>query len=158
MGGTFYYREKIARNQLRGMAYKVGSGTQPQETSLLLQQWSNTFENAKSGLLFQGDEVFGELKAYYPNTPGYETIAPVDRPEVGWNIFSPIWSKSRPILYFKNGDETIWRASVVDKTLIKIVSASDRFVIKNPTPVDLNGREAVVYLEDYILKIAIAPE
>ncbi|MFJ4193579.1 lysozyme inhibitor LprI family protein [Pseudomonas sp. NPDC089534] len=158
MGGTFYYREKIARNQLRGMAYKVGSGTQPQETSLLLQQWSNTFENAKSGLLFQGDEVFGELKAYYPNTPGYETIAPVDRPEVGWNIFSPIWSKSRPVLYFKNGDETIWRADVVDKTLTKIVSASDQLVIKNPTPVDLNGREAIVYLEDYILKIAVAPE
>lgn len=63
-------------------------------------------------------------------------------------MFSPIWSKTFLVLYSKTGDERIWRAGVVEKTLTKIVSAGDRQVVKSPTPVVMKGREAVVYLED----------
>lgn len=158
LDGSFYYRHQIARNQQKGMVYKLGSDAQPTESSLLFQQWSNTTEHAIGGVLFGSTEMFGPVQAYYSHTPAYETVAPIDKPEAGWNISSPIWSKSRPIFYFKNGDETIWRANMLDKTLTKIVSAGDQERIQNPTPIEINGREAIVYLEGYILKIAIAPD
>ncbi|MDI3400993.1 hypothetical protein QLG12_22480 [Pseudomonas sp. V88_4] len=156
LDGSFYYRQQLSKNQLRGMAYKFGSRLPPVESSLLFQQWSNTDENAVSGLTFGWGGDYGKLQAYYSHTKGYETIAPVDRPEVGWNIYSPIWSKTRPTFYFKNGTNTIWRANVSDKTLTKVVAASDDGMIYNPTPVDINGREAVVYLNGYTLKMAIS--
>ncbi|MGE1174216.1 lysozyme inhibitor LprI family protein [Pseudomonas sp. BW7P1] len=156
LDGAFYYRQQLSKNQLRGMVYKLGSKLPPAESSLLFQQWPNTDENAVSGLTFGWGGDYGKLQAYYSHTKGYETIAPVGRPEVGWNIYSPIWSKSRPTFYFKNGNETIWRANVADKTLTKIAMASDGGMINNPTPVDINGREAVVYLNGYTLKMAIS--
>ncbi|MCU1749387.1 lysozyme inhibitor LprI family protein [Pseudomonas sp. 6D_7.1_Bac1] len=156
--GAFYYRQQITKNLIKGMVYKLGSSAEPAESSLLFQQWSNTNENARGGLLFSGSDMFSQLKIYYSHTPGFEIVAPTNMPAIGWNIFNPIWSKPRPVFYFKNGDETIWRANVVDKTLAKIVDANDHAVIQNPTPVEVNGREAIVYLEGSMLKIAIAPD
>jgi len=158
LDGSFYYRQQISKNQLRGMVYKLGSKLPPAESSLLFQQWPNTDENAVSGLTFGWGGEYGKLQAYYSHTPGYETIAPVGQPEVGCNIYNPIWSKSRAVFYFKNGDETIWGANVDDKTLTKIAAASDKDIVQNPTPIDINGREAVVYLDGYTLKMAIAPD
>jgi len=156
LDGAFYYRQQLSKNQLRGMVYKLGSKLPPVESSLLFQQWPNTDENAVSGLTFGWGGDYGKLQAYYSHTSGYETIAPVERSGAAWNIYSPIWSKSRPTFYFKNGNETIWRANVADKTLTKIATASDGGMINNPTPVDINGREAVVYLNGYIMKMAIS--
>jgi hypothetical protein len=158
LDGSFYYRQQISKNQLQGMVYKLGSKLPPAESSLLFQQWPNADENAVSGLTFGWGGEYGKLQAYYSHTPGYETVAPVGQPEVGWNIYNPIWSKSRPVFYFKNGDETIWRANVADKTLTKIAAASDKDMVQNPTPIDINGREAVVFLDGYTLKMAIAPD
>ncbi|ULN81163.1 hypothetical protein HXW87_03000 [Pseudomonas sp. Y5-11] len=158
LDGSFYYRQQLSKNQLRGMVYKLGSKLPPVESSLLFQQWPNTNENAVSGLTFGWGGEYGKLQAYYSHTPGYETIAPVGRPDAGWNIYNPIWSKSRPTFYFKNGDETVWRANVADKTLTKIAKASDEGMIQNPTPIDINGREAIVYLNGSTLKMAISLE
>ncbi|PHH44076.1 hypothetical protein CRX57_15420 [Pseudomonas putida] len=158
LDGAFFYRQQLSKNQLRGMVYKLGSKSPPLESSLLFQQWPNTDENAVSGLTFGWGGDYGKLQAYYSHTLGYETIAQAGRPEAGWNIYAPIWSKSRPTFYFKNGDETIWRANVADKTLTKIAKASDEGMIQNPTPVDINGREAIVYLNGSTLKMAISLE
>lgn len=158
LDGSFYYREQITRKQQKGMVYKLGSNAQPKETSLLIQQWSNSTDHAIGGLLFGTVEMFGPIKAYYSHSSGEETIAPVNTPGNDWCIYTPIWSKSRPVFYFKNGSRTIWRANILDKTLTKIVSGTDEDLIQNPTPVELNGREAVVYLHGYLLKIAIAPD
>ncbi|WP_448725588.1 lysozyme inhibitor LprI family protein [Pseudomonas farris] len=158
LNGSFYYREQITRNQQKGMVYKLGSNLQPKETSLLIQQWSNSTEHAIGGVLFGTIEMFGPIKAYYSHSSGEETIAPVNTPGNDWYIYSPIWSKSRPIFYFKNGSIAIWRANILDKTLTKIVSGDGEDFIQNPTPVDINGREAIVYLHGPLLKIAIAPD
>ncbi|MGL6242864.1 MAG: lysozyme inhibitor LprI family protein [Pseudomonas sp.] len=158
LNGSFYYREQITRNQQKGMVYKLGSNSQSKETSLLIRQWSNSTEHAIGGVLFGSIEMFGPIKAYYSHSSGEETVAPVNTPGNDWYIHSPIWSKSRPIFYFKNGSITIWRANILDKTLTKIVSGDGEDLIQNPTPVDINGREAIVYLHGPLLKIAIAPD
>ncbi|MGE8147130.1 lysozyme inhibitor LprI family protein [Pseudomonas frederiksbergensis] len=158
LDGSFYYREQITRNQQKGMVYKLGSNSQPKETSSLIQQWSNSNEHAIGGVMFGSIEMFGPIKAYYSHSTGEETIAPANTPGNDWYIYSPIWSKSRPVFYFKNGSITIWRANILDKTLTKVVSGDGEDLIQNPTPVDINGREAVVYLHGPNLKIAIAPD
>ncbi|WP_429530037.1 lysozyme inhibitor LprI family protein [Pseudomonas frederiksbergensis] len=158
LDGSFYYREQITNKQQKGMVYKLGSNAQPKESSLLIQQWSNSTDHAIGGVMFGTIEMFGPIKAYYSHSTGEETIAPANTPGNDWYIYSPIWSTSRPVFYFKNGSITIWRANILDKTLTKVVSGDGEDLIQNPTPVDINGREAVVYLHGPNLKIAIAPD
>ncbi|MCV4274406.1 hypothetical protein OH710_17340 [Pseudomonas capsici] len=156
LSGVFYYRSQVARNQFISMAYKLGSRMPPTESSTIFQGASNTTENEKGSLFFSRGSSYDKLKIYYSHIDKAEFIASPNDPKHDWNIFVPVWSKPRPILYFKNG-ESIWRANIVDKTLFKISQAEDDGRIKSPMPIEINGREAILYLENDHLKVAIPP-
>ncbi|MBX8547856.1 hypothetical protein K5D53_24830 [Pseudomonas cichorii] len=156
LSGVFYYRIKVAPNHFISMSYKLGSRLPPTESSTLFQGASNTTENQKGSLFFSRSSSYNKMEIYHPHIDKSEFIASPNDPEHDWNIFIPVWSKPRPILYFKNG-ESIWRANIVDKTLFKISQAEDDGRIKSPMPIEINGREAVLYLENDGLKVAISP-
>lgn len=154
---AFYYRQKISNNQLRGMTYKLGSKQRPEQTSLLFQQWSNTIEYEKGTILLSPDTGFRDLKIFYPTQGKYEQVTPIVETSQAWNVYTPIWSKSRPIFYFKNAD-SIWRTNMSTKTLTRIASEDNEGSLASPMPVELNGREALIYLEGSTLNVAISKE
>lgn len=61
------------------------------------------------------------------------------------------------MLYFDNNGARacIWRADLNTKVLTKIVPEHEAVSAR---PVEINGREAVVYLENNQLKFAITPD
>lgn len=154
---AFYYRQKISNNQLRGMSYKLGSKQRPEQTSLLFQQWSNTVENEKGTILLGAETGFSDLKIFYPTQGQYEQVTPKIEGSKIWNITTPIWSKSRPIVYFKS-EHSIQRANMTNKTLTKIAAEDNQGSFSSPMPVELNGREALIYLEGSTLNVAISKE
>lgn len=158
LDGTFYYRQRVARDELKSMAYRLGSNTPPQESSRLFQQVSNTLEHQKAVLLFTRDNSYSQLGAFHVGANKTEIIVPPNEPGTDWSIYNPTWSKQRPVVYFLNGPGDIWRADLVDKTLKSVVKADREARIRSVMPVEINGREAILYMEDSLLKIAIAPD
>lgn len=158
LDGTFYYRQRVARNELKSMAYRLGSNTPPQESSRLFQQVSNTLEYQKAVLLFTRDNSYSQLGAFHVGANKTEIIVPPNEPGTDWSIYNPTWSKQRPVVYFLNGPGDIWRADLVGKTLKSVVQADREGRIKSVMPVEINGRESILYMEDSLLKIAIAPD
>lgn len=158
LDGTFYYRQRVARNELKSMAYRLGSNTAPQESSRLFQQVSNTLEHEKGSLLFTRDNAYSQLGVFLAKPNKTEMIVPPNEPGNHWSIYNPTWSKQRPVVYFLNGPGDAWRADLASKTLVKIVQADREGRIRSPMPIEINGREAILYLEDSLLTIAIAPD
>lgn len=158
LDGTFYYRQRVARNELKGMAYRLGSNTPPQESSRLFQQVSNTLEQQKAVLLFTRDNGYSQLGAFHVGANKTEIIVPPNEPGTDWSIYNPTWSKQRPVVYFLNGPGDIWRADLAGKTLQNVVRADREGRIRSVMPIEINGREAILYMEDSLLKIAIAPD
>lgn len=158
LDGTFYYRQRVARDELKSMAYRLGSNTPPQESSRLFQQVSNTLEHQKAVLLFTRDNSYSQLGAFHLGANKTEIIVPPNEPGTDWSIYNPTWSKQRPVVYFLNGPGDIWRADLVGKTLQSVVQAGREGRIRSVMPIEINGREAIVYMEDSLLKIAIAPD
>ncbi|GAB7529327.1 hypothetical protein PS3A_17360 [Pseudomonas sp. 3A(2025)] len=158
LDGTFYYRQRVGRNELKSMAYRLGSNTPPQESSRLFQQVSNTLEHQKAVLLFTRDNSYSQLGAFHVGANKTEIIIPPNEPGTDWSIYNPTWSKQRPVVYFLNGPGDVWRADLITKTLVRVVHADQEGRIRSVMPIEINGREAILYLEDFLLTMAIAPD
>ncbi|KQQ62571.1 hypothetical protein ASF84_26430 [Pseudomonas sp. Leaf127] len=156
--GMLYYRQQMSTYEFKGMSYALGSNAAPRESSLLHRSLSRSLENAKAVLLFSADNGYGQLGMYYSHVGKSEDIAPGNGPQTRWLIYNPTWNPSRPVVYFINSLSFIWRADLVDKTLSKIIEVDDKTQVHSPTPMEVNGREGVIYLEDDQLMMAIAPD
>ncbi|ROL75945.1 lysozyme inhibitor LprI family protein [Pseudomonas vranovensis] len=157
--GVFYYRQKMSGEAQQSMAYKLGSKATPQPSTQLYAAESNSKRFAKAQISGDLNHDNSGLLIYYPHLTGdsnpYDRV--MDKDAGGWSLVNPTWSPTRPVLYFDNngGFACIWRVDLVTKRLEKIVPEHEAVAAR---PVDVIGREAIVYLESDQLMFAIAPD
>ncbi|NER60703.1 hypothetical protein G3435_13300 [Pseudomonas sp. MAFF212428] len=155
--GAFYYRQRGEGQLQDSFVYLIGSQQAPQPTTQAFFAYSNTVRFAKARVLETLNlENNGLRLAYEGKTdPGYETVMEADAG--GWSLVNPTWSEQRPVLYFDNsgGFACIWRVDLLTKVLSKVVPEHEAVSAR---PVEINGREALVYVEQDKLMFAIAPD
>ena len=156
--GSFYYRQRGNGELQDAMVYAVGSQQAPQPTTQAYHAASNTVRFAKARVLEDLNVANDQLRLAYEsadNSLGYESVMAPD--SSGWSLVNPTWSERRPVLYFDNsgGMACVWRVDLVTKVLSKIVPEHEAVSAR---PVEINGREALVYVEENTLMFAIAPD
>ncbi|MCK9798457.1 hypothetical protein M1B34_12150 [Pseudomonas sp. MAFF 302030] len=158
--GVLYYRQHIGGNLQKAMSYRLGSRSPAEESQHVFQAASNTHRHALARVREQLNESSNSLSLQYdaPTQGSYqETITDQNEPDDGWSIVNPTWSATRPVLYFDNSGAKacVWRVDVRLKVLSKIVPEHEAMSAR---PVDIFGREAVVYLQGGQLKFAMQPD
>ena len=158
--GQFYYREQLAGQLQQSMVYRLGSRSAPASTQQVFQVGSNTFMHARARVEQDLNRDSSQLSLNYERANAgshSENITEQKQPDAGWAIVNPTWSTTRPVLYFDNQGPRacIWRVDMRGKELSKIVTDHDAMSAR---PVDIHGREAVVYLQGNQLKFAINPD
>jgi uncharacterized protein YecT (DUF1311 family) len=158
--GVLYYRQHIGGNLQKAMSYRLGSRSPAEESQHVFQAASNTHRHALARVREQLNESSNSLSLQYdaPTQGSYqETITDQNEPDDGWSIVNPTWSATRPVLYFDNSGAKacVWRVDVRLKVLSKIVPEHEALSAR---PVDIFGREAVVYLQGGQLKFAMQPD
>ena len=156
--GAFYYRQRSNGELEQSMVYAVGSQQPPQPTTQGYHAGSNTVRFAKARVLEDLNVANDQLRLAYEsdgNSRGYESVMAPD--SSGWSLVNPTWSEHRPVLYFDNsgGMACVWRVDLVNKVLSKVVPEHEAVSAR---PVDINGREALVYVQENQLMFAIAPD
>ncbi|QBF28988.1 hypothetical protein EXN22_26090 [Pseudomonas tructae] len=156
--GVFYYRHKTNGEAQQSMAYTLGSNATPQPSTQLYAAQSNSTRFAKARISGDLNQDNSGLLLYYPHVKGdnpYDRV--MDKDAGGWSLVNPTWNPTRPVLYFDNngGFACVWRVDLVSKRLEKIVPEHEAVAAR---PIDVNGREAIVYLEVDQLMFAIAPD
>jgi hypothetical protein len=157
---VLYYRQHIGGNLQKAMSYRLGSRSPAEESRHVFQAASNTHRHALARVREQLNESSNSLSLQYdaPTQGTYqETITDQNEPDDGWSIVNPTWSATRPVLYFDNSGAKacVWRVDVRLKVLSKIVPEHEALSAR---PVDIFGREAVVYLQGGQLKFAMQPD
>nr|BFD39062.1 hypothetical protein FFPRI1PSEUD_05610 [Pseudomonas sp. FFPRI_1] len=158
--GVFYYRQRIGDELQQGMSYRLGSRSAPEASQRLFQSLSNTQRHAWARVAQSLNEENYSLSLDYDqqsNGTYSENVTEHNDVESGWSIVNPTWSETRPVMYFDNEGPRacIWRVDVQRKLLSKIVPEHEAISAR---PVDIHGREAVVYLEGNQLKFALNPD
>ena len=158
--GVLYYRQRIGGDLQKTMSYRLGSRSPAEESRQVFQAASNTHRHALARVREQLNESSSSLSLQYdaPTQGTYqETITDQNEPDDGWSIVNPTWSATRPVLYFDNSGAKacVWRVDVRHKVLSKIVPEHEALSAR---PVDIFGREAVVYLQGGQLKFAMQPD
>ena len=158
--GVLYYRQHIGGNLQKAMSYRLGSRSPAEESRHVFQAASNTHRHALARVREQLNESSNSLSLQYdaPTQGTYqEMITDQNEPDDGWSIVNPTWSATRPVLYFDNSGAKacVWRVDVRLKVLSKIVPEHEAMSAR---PVDIFGREAVVYLQGGQLKFAMQPD
>ncbi|MFK3790180.1 MULTISPECIES: lysozyme inhibitor LprI family protein [Pseudomonas] len=155
-GGLLYYRQRIGGDLQQSMSYRLGSRSAPEASLKSYQTPSNTLRHARArvGQDLNVDNYSLSLDYDQQSHNTYsENVTAHNDTEEGWSIVNPTWSATRPIMYFDNEGPRacIWRVDTQYKTLFKIVPEHEAVSAR---PIDLHGREAVVYLEGDQLKFA----
>ncbi|MBV6289705.1 lysozyme inhibitor LprI family protein [Pseudomonas aegrilactucae] len=156
--GAFYYRQRGEGELQDSYVYLIGSKQPPQPTTQGYFAHSNTERFAKARVLETLNIENNGLRLGYQGIkdgPSYETV--MDRDAGGWSLVNPTWSQVRPVLYFDNsgGFACIWRVDLLTKVLSKVVPEHEAVSAR---PVEINGREALVYVQEGQLMFAIAPD
>lgn len=155
--GVFYYRQRMRGEAEQSMAYTLGSRTVPQPSTQLYATESSSKRFSKAIIASDLNVDNTGLLLIYPflqDDNVYDRVMSSD--DKGWSLMNPIWSPTRPVLYFDNNGDfaCVWRVDLENKTLEKIVPEHEAVAA---FPADVLGHEAVVYLEANQLKFAIAP-
>lgn len=158
--GVFYYRQSSGGELQQGMRYRLGSRSAPEASQQVFQSPSNTLRHARARVGQDLNQENYSLSLDYDrqsNNTYSENVTEHNDVEAGWSIVNPTWSETRPVMYFDNEGPRacIWRVDVQYKVLSKIVPEHEAISAR---PVDIHGREAVVYLEGDQLKFAINPD
>lgn len=156
--GTFYYRQRTDGELQQAMAYTLGSRQPPQPTTTLYHAQSGALRFAKARVLGSMNDENSDLRLKYENAlprPASETV--LDPESGGWSLSDLAWSERRPVLYFENSGAMacIWRVDLASKVLSKIVP---EHIAGQPLAVELQGREAIVYIEHDQLMFALSPD
>lgn len=156
--GVFYYRQRTDGELQQAMAYTLGSRQPPQPTTTLYHAQSGALRFAKARVLGNLNDENSDLRLKYENAlpqPSSETV--LDPETGGWSLSDLSWSERRPVLYFENSGAMacIWRVDLANKVLSKIVP---EHIAGQPLAVELQGREAIVYIEHDQLMFALSPD
>lgn len=158
--GMFHYRQRSGGELQHSMRYRLGSRSAPEASQQVFQSPSNTLRHARARVGQDLNQENYSLSLDYDrqsNNTYSENVTEHNEVEAGWSIVNPTWSETRPVMYFDNEGPRacIWRVDVQYKVLSKIVPEHEAISAR---PVDIHGREAVVYLEGDQLKFAINPD
>lgn len=153
---TFYFRVKVTDELSQALSYKLGSETSPVAVDRIYQSKSLAERYARARI---GEEIntgIDELILRYDGGRTENVTIRTGFNYQNWIISHPVWHATKPVLYFDNSGAyaCIWRVDLWHKTLTKIVPEHEA---ETPLPVTLNGKEAVVYIEEKQLKIAVSP-
>ncbi|PSS53710.1 lysozyme inhibitor LprI family protein [Pseudomonas sp. BBP2017] len=156
--GVFYYRQRMEGEAEQSMAYTLGSKLAPQPSTRLYAAEPSSMRFSKARIAQDLNADNTGLLLHYPYTHdgnSYDRV--MDPNDGGWSLVNPVWNETRPVLYFDNSGDfaCVWRVDLQHKTLEKIVPEHEAI---SAYPVDVLGREAVVYLETDRLMVAIAPD
>ncbi|PWB32534.1 hypothetical protein DCO48_13040 [Pseudomonas sp. SDI] len=154
--GVFYYRQRTQGNLQQAMAYTLDSRQPPQPSTQLYSALSNTLRHAKARVLGNLNIDNNGLKLHYNRSAGQGIEEVMEHDAGGWSLVNPTWSETRPVLYFDNsgGFACVWRVDLANKVLSKIVPEHEAV---SAHPLEVNGREAVLYIDVDQLKIALSP-
>jgi len=156
--GAFYYRQRTEGELQQAMVYTLGSRQPPQATTTVFHAQSRTLRFAKARVLGNMNDENSDLRLNYEHAlprPASETVL---APESGgWSLSNLAWSERRQVLYFENSGAMacIWRVDLSGKVLSKIVP---EHTAGQPLAVELDGREAIVYVEHDQLMFALSPD
>ncbi|NBF01717.1 hypothetical protein GV819_05375 [Pseudomonas sp. Fl5BN2] len=158
--GLFYYRQRSGGDLQQSMTYHLGSRRAPEASQQLFQSPTNTLRHARARVAHDLNQENYSLSLDYDqqsNGTYSENVTEHNEVDSGWSIVNPTWSETRPVMYFDNEGPRacIWRVDVQRKLLSKIVPEHEAVSAR---PVDIHGREAVVYLERNQLKFALNPD
>jgi uncharacterized protein len=153
---AFYFRMKETDELAQSMRYELGSGVAPVASDKVYQSPGLAERHARAVIEGTINTGLDELILRYSGGRTENVTAKTGFNYQNWIVSQPVWHSTKPVLYFDNSGAyaCIWRADLWHKRLTKIVPEHEA---RTPLSVTLNGKEAVVYIEENQLKIAVSP-
>lgn len=160
--GYFYFNHRVERDLSYSYRYKLGTGETAQQSALSYVDLTNLEDRNSWGKIENDYDKQQMTVSYWTDAKEWarDIVAQEEHfgPDMmgGWTAGNFVWSAFEPVFYFDNigNAACIWRTDLIAQETVKIVPEHEAI---EPKPLYLGQREAVIYVEEGVLKIAVAP-